>query len=815
MGLFSSKPKKQVVGYLYHLGMHMILGYANADGVKQIWVGEKCVWPTVNDASSEAADSGSNDQSITISASNVFGGLATGKEGGISGDVDIQYGSSTQTTNSYLVSKLGSNISAFRGLLSVILKQVYLGTNAYLKPWSFSVKRTDKLVSGDSQWYSSKAVIRSGQIDGDDLNIVHIIRECLLDKEWGLGWEESDINDSNFKACADTLYDEGYGLSVIWDSSSSMEDFVDRILEIAAASLYQNLSTGLWELGLIRDDYVPASLESFDESYILDIVDFNRPSFGEVVDQVTVNWHDKIWNKNRSITLSDQVMIEKQGGAVIERIFNYQSVCNKTLANKIASRELQLATSMLASMTMKCNRQMSHLKPNDVFKFSWDPLGIETMIVRVLEVNYGNLKDNEVTIHCCEDVFGTSYTIIEDPPNTAWTDPVNDPVDTDYRFLAEAPYWQLCETQNQEIVDTFANDFGVLLPLVVKPSSTPDSYGYDIYFRYDAGDSFEDIGFGSFVPSATLTNNLVVIGSESDWVNLSNVQDLDLVEIDSYAVIGNDSSHEIVLILEVDTTNERIRIARGIFDTKPSVHTSGDRIWFISPIDEVTLIDQDLKDGDTPRIKALTKTGTGTLAEGSATEEVADAFNSRMIRPYLPGNLKINGDRFPEYLYGQPTLTWNHRDRTDEDQLRSIIKHTDSSDYGPEAGTTYTLKIYNQDDVLLRTVTGLSGTSYTYSQVTEEGDSPDGHVSHRLRFVLYSVRGGFDSYQEYDITVERPLYGQIDSVSTVNGSLLVNPRKLNSNPTGTSSTQGRIYGDRKLSGEVSGQSSTSGDVTEV
>ena len=57
----SKKAKPQIVGYKYYLGIHLILGYANADGVKQIWVGEKCVWPNPQDPNFEALDASAND----------------------------------------------------------------------------------------------------------------------------------------------------------------------------------------------------------------------------------------------------------------------------------------------------------------------------------------------------------------------------------------------------------------------------------------------------------------------------------------------------------------------------------------------------------------------------------------------------------------------------------------------------------------------------------------------------------------------------------------------------------------------------------
>jgi len=800
------RTKAQVVGYVYFLGVHFICGYANADGIKQIWVGEKCVWPSSDKPNIEAADASANDETKFINALNIFGGTDIGKEGGIKGFVDIQYGAANQGRNSYLKKRLGTNISAYRGLLSVILKQVYIGTSAYLKPWSFLIKRTNKLVNGTAQWYTigNKHIIRPGELTGDDLNAIHIIRECLIDKEWGLGFSEGDINDENFKACADKLKEEGYGLSIIWDDGSAMDDFIDKILQIIAGSLYQNLSTGKWEIGLTRDDYDIENLESFNEDQIIEMEDFSKPGLGEVVDQITINWYDKIWDKNRSITLPDPAMIIKQGGKVIDTTFNYYSICNKELANKVAARELQLATSMLVSMRIKANRQMAHLKPNDVFKLSWSNLGIVNMIVRVLEVNYGHLTKNEIILNCCEDVFGTACTVIEDPPDTQWTDPVHDPVNTTHRFLMEVPYWHLCNYGlGQDVVNIMDDNIALMFALAAKPETTPDSYEFDLLVKLSPSYDFNNEGNGCFTSTAVLKNNLERLNLESNWIELENVQDLDLVSEDTYAIIEhptNDEESEIVLILAVDNTEdaEKIKIARGILDTRPAVHSAGDRIWFVNFVDHATpVISKDYTQGDSPRVKFLTKTGKGILLEGDATEENSNptylSFNSRMIRPYLPGNFKID-DRSIKTLFFHDdlNLTWNHRDRTHRDQIRTLVKHTYAGDYGQEAGATYTLQIWNEAGIVMgREETGLTGKSYTYTEAMEINDF--GSTQDKLRVKLWTVRDTYTSWQIYDLIIKRlNIKGSSAGQSGVSGTLKVADEWLKGNLAAQSGASGTL-----------------------
>ena len=77
-------------------------------------------------------------------------------------------GGDSQGQNAYLVSKLGSNVPAYRGVLSIVAKQCYVSAlNPYIKPWWVKVRRIPA-----SDWYSSYATISCAYA-----NPVHILYE--------------------------------------------------------------------------------------------------------------------------------------------------------------------------------------------------------------------------------------------------------------------------------------------------------------------------------------------------------------------------------------------------------------------------------------------------------------------------------------------------------------------------------------------------------------------------------------------------------------------------------------------------------------
>ncbi len=133
-------------GYKYYLGMHLVLCHGPIDHVREIYVDDDLAWSGY-----------ASDDRINIDEEELFGG--TDLEGGISGDLDILMGNTDQGQNDYLQSVLETDIPAYRGVVSAVLRQMYLGMNPYLKNWMFRCQRIYTTSYGGDQWYSEKAGI--------------------------------------------------------------------------------------------------------------------------------------------------------------------------------------------------------------------------------------------------------------------------------------------------------------------------------------------------------------------------------------------------------------------------------------------------------------------------------------------------------------------------------------------------------------------------------------------------------------------------------------------------------------------------------
>lgn len=143
-----SKSKKVTVGYRYKMGLHFVLCKGPVDRVDEIRAGERQAWigPVTDN------------ETIYIDNAELFGGDK--REGGVLGYGDFMFGGSAQTQNSYLVSKLGTLLPAFRGVVSFVFNGGRVtSNNPYIKPWEFRVQRTDLQPDGTEQWYVAKAKI--------------------------------------------------------------------------------------------------------------------------------------------------------------------------------------------------------------------------------------------------------------------------------------------------------------------------------------------------------------------------------------------------------------------------------------------------------------------------------------------------------------------------------------------------------------------------------------------------------------------------------------------------------------------------------
>lgn len=150
--------KKVTVGYHYRVLYHAGLCKGPIDAFIEFRGGDKTAWKGLLTSSGasvglELTASGT----ISIDAPNLWGGEKD--QGGISGAMDIMFGEAGQAQNAYLVSQLGPQIPAWRGIASVVFKGGRYGAlNPYPQKASYKVR---KILAGwdDQCWFPERACV--------------------------------------------------------------------------------------------------------------------------------------------------------------------------------------------------------------------------------------------------------------------------------------------------------------------------------------------------------------------------------------------------------------------------------------------------------------------------------------------------------------------------------------------------------------------------------------------------------------------------------------------------------------------------------
>lgn len=704
--------KKITVGYKYFLGLHMILSHGPVDKLIRVDVDGKTAW-----------SGSSTGGTITISADNLFGGEE--REGGVSGKVDVEMGSSTQTTNSYLAARLGSAVPAYRGVFGVVLNQCYIGLNPYLKRWSFWASRIHTTSDGAVQWYDEKADIAG------DMNPAHIIRECLTDSNWGMGYPAADIDNASFTAAADQMFSEGMGMSLLWDKSVALDDFLQTILKHIDGSIYVDRATGRFVLKLARGGYDIGSLLVLDEASVSRISDFKRNTLGELVNAVTVVYWDATTGQNNSVTVQD-IALAAQQQAVIGTTKQFPGFTNGVIASKVATRSLRALSVPLASATIYTNRAAAALNVGDVFVLNWPQYGVQGLVMRVANIELGALGSNAIKIQALEDVFALTNAVYAPPPPSGWEDPNTAPAPVAHAVAMDAPYWEVVQTVGESQAQTLPATAGFAMVTGVRPSS--DTLNAKIYSAPTG--VYEEAGTVDFCPSAVTTATAT---RTQTVIPLTGGVDMDLISAGTYAVMGSE-------LMRVDSASPTsMTVGRAVLDTVPVEHPAGTRVYFA---DEFFNNDGfEYARGETAKLRLLPTTGLGALPLASAPV-ISVPITSRQSRPYVPGRFRVDGRQYPADFLGTKALdvTWAHRDRL---QQTATLIDTDATNIGPEAGTTYTCRLLTGAGAVIASHTGIA-LNYTSFSLVEIGANVG-----PMKVQLWAVRDGLASHQTHEWTITR------------------------------------------------------------
>lgn len=591
-----------------------------------------------------------------------------------------------------------------------------------------------------------------------DMNPAHIIYECLTNGDWGLGYLPADVDETSFEAAADKLFEEVFGLSVLWSREIPIEDFISDVLRHIDAVIYVSRSSGKFVLKLIRDDYVESQLLTLDESNCIDVRNAKRPTVSELTNSVTVQYVNGENFEDGSLTVHNQALRQIQGQQINATI-QYPGISSDFNAQRVAARDLKALSTPLLTCEITANREAQSLNPGDPFRLVWPDMNIGETVMRATEIDYGDGIQNQITIFATEDAFAlptsSSYS---SPPAPGAEDELTGPVDKAVpRAVQEAPYYEVVQFVGQLQADTELANSPDLGSLSIAGGRQNSEINATLVVDDTGGGTFESRGIMDFSPYARVD---LPIGYTDTLLVYSEGKDLGQVTTGTIAQMGD----ELVRVdaINGDDAGGTITVARGVLDTVPQpIEATGDSIgdsagaaYLIFWGDFNATDGIDYAAGETISVKLLTNGSVSQLAADDAPTD-AVTMNSRAIRPYPVGDLRVNGLSYPDdstavFWDEVATVSWTHRDRTQQTSA-TIFDYT-AGDIGPEPGVTYRVEALALDlvgdETLFFSRSVGQATTCDIEQSDEDSNftaPPVDTVDVKLQVV--ASRDGYDNWQ--------------------------------------------------------------------
>lgn len=743
-------PKREVTDYF--LTIHYGVCYT-PDAVKEVFYGEKSIFQAANRLLGDT---------VEIDDTELFGGPK--KEGGAKGDLRMFYGESNQIFPQNLKVRMGgvSLTPDYRGILSVVFEKggvganpggstndtgFYWGSNSgFIRDTWFRVFRRPKGVS--SQYINIERAKPGGGFE-DDVNPAFIIYECLTDTDWGLGAPLREIDRESFDVAAKTLFDERFGLSLMWSSQNTIEDFINDILETIDGTLIPNPRTGRLRLRLNRMDYNADDLPVLDPNSCT-VTNFGRRAWGETSNEVVVSYTDPANEEDVTVSYQDLGNIAQQG-RIRSETKNYPGVRSSELAMRLAQRDCNRAAAPLASVEVVCDRTPAGWVPGDLFVLNWPKLGINRMVFRIGTMNYGRPGESGVKITAVEDIFDLGRNAYASPPDTEWQAPDAPAKPLEDSLLTGLPYYFVARELGDEQASQMDPD--EVMPFLLAGEDTNYAYGFD-YYEND----FDAAGGAGWVKLRAMRTTLR--GTLTEVLPKQMVSDVaaSIFQINSaYPTVGSifyftgPEGDELALVTASDRVAERVTLRRGILDTVPRSHPSGTSLWLL-PATGYPWIAANRLAGSNIQYRLATKNPSGRLKLEDAPVD-AGRVTDRQNLPYRPANVRIWDTVWPEVVAGyapETEVSWSPRNR--------LLETTQILPWGTEGtpaeeGTTYTLRLYDgtRQDPLVSETKGITGNSATVDLTLLTGA--------KGTLTVHAERDGLESYQADEHTFTVAGYG--------------------------------------------------------
>ncbi len=268
---------------------------------------------------------------------------------------------------------------------------------------------------------------------GVDANPAEVLYDILTHKGYGIGRDPAQLDLDSFTACAETLREEeitdsktGFGISVTLTRPTDAGQVIRDILRTIDATLCTNPVTGKLRLKLIRPDYDVDDLIHLNASNTSG-VKYSPNTWKETINEVRVTYRRFINSDDKrgfvDDVITDQDLANYQAtGRIRSLAVDLPYITDPDVAALAAARIRRAYSVPLARYSWNMNREGFALMQGDAVVAEELAFGVQDLVLRVTNINYGSLEDGQITVEGVQDVFSVTRPTYA-APTSGWTEP--------------------------------------------------------------------------------------------------------------------------------------------------------------------------------------------------------------------------------------------------------------------------------------------------------------------------------------------------------------------------------------------------------
>lgn len=252
-------------------------------------------------------------------------------------------------------------------------------------------------------------------------NPAAVLYELVSSGAYEISATEDAIDKDSFLICARRLAYEDMGISFAWVDQDTVREVVNEVCKHVGAAVFIHPKTGLYTMRLLRPETDFDAIQSrqgeriprpWVTGFVLDPSnaeldgDFERKTWTDVVNSLTVKYTDDETSEENAITVQNQVAIAAAGGRINDGTMNGYMFRSEETAHAAGVRELGNISRPILRASWNLSRKAWSLAPFDVITVNWPSEGLVGVKFRIMSVDYGTPRDRTVKIDAVQDVFG-------------------------------------------------------------------------------------------------------------------------------------------------------------------------------------------------------------------------------------------------------------------------------------------------------------------------------------------------------------------------------------------------------------------------